>query len=87
VPLALMKLCGRFANIHISDNVPVDTEHLPVGEGAIDWHEFFRVLKQMGYDGYLGLDLGTRRPLLKGYRDSVAYIRKLASELRIPVEV
>src|SRR4029078_3896752 len=44
VPLALMKLRGNFANIHISDNNPRDTEHLPVGEGLIDWKEFFRIL-------------------------------------------
>ena len=43
----------------IGDNIPVDTGHLPVGEGIIDRHEFFCVLKTMGYDGYLGLDLGT----------------------------
>ncbi|HZT34160.1 MAG TPA: sugar phosphate isomerase/epimerase family protein [Bryobacteraceae bacterium] len=87
VPLALAKLAGHFGNIHISDNNPVDTEHLPVGEGIIDWMEFFRVLQRMNYAGYLGLDLGTRRPLVKGYRTSVKRIQEIARALRIPVEV
>lgn len=87
VPLALMKLRDKFANIHISDNIPVNTEHLPVGEGSIDWQEFFRVLKMLKYDGYLGLDLGARRSLVRGYRDSVAHIQSIAGPLKLPVEV
>jgi sugar phosphate isomerase/epimerase len=87
VPLALMKLRGHFANIHISDNDPVNSEHLAIGDGSIDWHEFFRVLKIFGYDGYLGLDLGASRGLLKGYRTSVERLQALASELKFPLEV
>ncbi len=45
VPLALMKLQGQFANIHISDNDPANSEHLPVGDGTIDWKEFFQCLE------------------------------------------
>ena len=87
VPLALMKLRGRFANIHVSDNDPANAEHLAIGEGSIDWHEFFRVLKTLGYDGYLGLDLGATRGLLRGYRTSVERLQALAAELKFPLEV
>lgn len=87
VVLALAKLRGRFANIHLSDNNPVNTEHLPIGDGVIDWEEFFRVLKEMRYDGYLGLDLGMRRSLLKGYARSVERIQAIARKLKIPVEM
>ncbi len=58
--LALAKLKGRYANIHVADNIPVNCEHIPLGEGTIDWVEFFRILKQQGYEGYLGLDLGAK---------------------------
>lgn len=87
VPLALMKLRGRFANIHISDNDPVHTGHLAVGDGVIDWREFFRVLKTIGYEGYLGLDLGMSRSLVSAYRRSVERIRAIAADLRIPIDV
>lgn len=87
VPLALMKLRGRFANIHISDNDPVHTGHLAIGDGVIDWHEFFRILKRIGYDGYLGLDLGMSRNLVSAYRRSLVRIRSIASALHIPIEV
>ncbi len=77
--LALAKLKGRFANIHIADNFPVNCDHLPIGEGSIDWNEFFRILKLQGYNGYLGLDFGAKdsdeleRRLLKS-RDYCAQI-------------
>jgi sugar phosphate isomerase/epimerase len=87
VPLALAKLRGHFANIHIADNNPVNTKHLPIGDGIVDWKEFFRVLKMMRYEGYLGLDLGLSRSLVQGYRKSVERIQSIASELQLRVEV
>jgi sugar phosphate isomerase/epimerase len=87
VVLALAKLRDHFANIHIADNIPVNTEHLPIGDGIIDWKEFFRTLKTMGYKGYLGLDLGMRKSLVRGYRVSLERIRAIASELKLAIEV
>jgi sugar phosphate isomerase/epimerase len=87
VVLALAKLHGRFANIHISDNRPETVDHLPIGDGAIDWLEFFRVLKQTGYSGYLGLDLGLSPTLLDGYRRSVKRVQEIASQLAFAIEV
>lgn len=60
VCLALKKLEGRYGNIHISDNDPKSAQHIPLGEGVIDWQEFFRILSLQGYNGYLGLDLGAK---------------------------
>jgi len=87
VVLALAKLKGHFANVHIADNDPSNTDHLPIGEGSIDWKEFLRTLHQMGYTGYLGLDLGLTDSLLDGYRVSLDRLRSLADELHLPLEV
>src|SRR5579872_3367298 len=87
VVLALKKLEGKFANIHISDNVPIDTNHLPIGDGAIDWLEFFRVLKVMNYSGYLGLDLGMSKKIVTDYAKSIDRIRAMAAKLKFPIEV
>lgn len=70
IPLALTKLEGQFANIHVSDNDPRDTNHLPIGDGTIDWQEFFRVLKSQNYTGYLGLDLGGNETIEDDLRNS-----------------
>jgi sugar phosphate isomerase/epimerase len=87
VVLALTKLNGNFANIHLADNNPRDSNHLPIGKGVIDWPEFFRVLKKMNYQGYLGLDLGLSRTLPQDYRESVEHIRATASKLHVPIEI
>lgn len=79
VNLALMKLEGMYENIHIADNNPENAEHLAIGDGTIDWYEFFRILKNMNYDGYLGLDLGGREKLADSLIRSREYIIKVAA--------
>jgi sugar phosphate isomerase/epimerase len=86
VPLALAKLRGLYANVHVSDNDPANTDHLPIGDGVIDWQEFFRVLKVQGYDGYLGLDLGNRPTLLDDLKRSADTLHRVASENGITLE-
>lgn len=59
IPLSLERLRGKYANVHIADNDPVSTEHLPLGEGIIDWDGFFRTLARHGYEGYLAACVNT----------------------------
>jgi len=87
VVLALAKLAGKFANIHISDNDPSNSDHIPIGQGCIDWKEFFTTLSASGYTGYLGLDLGASDKLLDGYRQSVHKLQEVAGELNISLEL
>lgn len=87
VVLALAKLKGHFANIHVADNDPANSEHIPIGDGPIDWSEFLRTLNRFGYDGYLGLDLGLSDHLLDGYKRSVDRLQEIAAELSISIEV
>lgn len=86
--LALKKLEGQFANIHVADNDPRDVRHLPLGDGTVNWTEFFRVLGAMGYDGYLGLDFGasSSAELMDGLRRSRDFIYRQCQALGIPVE-
>jgi sugar phosphate isomerase/epimerase len=86
VPLALAKLRGMYANIHVSDNNPVNTDHLPIGDGVIDWREFFRLLKVQGYDGYLGLDLGNRPTLMEDLKRSADVLQAIAAEAGVILE-
>jgi sugar phosphate isomerase/epimerase len=87
VVLALAKLEGRFAKIHVADNDPKDTSHLAIGRGSIDWEEFFRVLVSMGFDGYLSLDLGGGVSLAADYAASVRALQDLAARLGFALEV
>ena len=74
VPLALMKLEDRYANIHTADNDCATADHLALRDGIIDWVEFFGILKRQGYEGYLGLDLGSSDSMEQDLLKSLAYI-------------
>lgn len=84
--LALAKLEGMYANIHLADNNPVNAAHLPLGRGTIDWPVFLKVLAEQNYDGYLGLDLDCPDSLDKDLLESVAFIENLASKLEISIQ-
>jgi sugar phosphate isomerase/epimerase len=86
VALALMKLEGQYANVHVSDNDGKDTNHLPIGRGTIDWEEFLRVLKMQGYDGYLGLDLGHSATLVEDLNRSAEFLAGEAGKQDISME-
>jgi len=86
VPLSLMKLRNKFANIHIADNNPESTNHLPIGKGIIDWYEFFRILKLMNYNDYLGLDLSNSKSLAMDLKDSLDYILEISKQLNFNIE-
>jgi sugar phosphate isomerase/epimerase len=82
----LTKLRGKFANVHVSDNDPKSTDHLPIGDGTIDWPEFLRILKVQGYAGYLGLDLGNRPTVVDDLKRSAERLQELAAEQGISLQ-
>ena len=85
VVLGLAKLEGLYANVHVADNDPVSTDHLPLGDGKIDWREFLKTLHAQGYQGHLGLDLGDSPKLAENLQRSAQYLETLAAELGIPM--
>lgn len=56
--LAVHRLKGSLDYVHISDNGGQRVEHLPPGEGDIAWDPFFQALRETGFDGLMGVDLG-----------------------------
>lgn len=86
VPLALAKLDGYFANIHVSDNDPRNVDHVAPGDGSIDWAEFFRVLNMQGYAGYLGLDLGESDTLVDNLKRGADHLTQIAAQQGVTLE-
>ncbi|MFM2197533.1 MAG: hypothetical protein RLZZ505_965 [Verrucomicrobiota bacterium] len=54
------KLSGHLHLIHVNDNRGDYDEHLPPGEGHIDWPWFVGELKRWNFDGTLILELSSR---------------------------
>lgn len=48
---------GLMSNIHVSDNRGQEEEHLPPGEGGIDFPRALRAVREAGYRGPLNLEL------------------------------
>jgi sugar phosphate isomerase/epimerase len=56
--LAVKKMKNRVFFVHLSDNDGRDNLHLALGDGSIDWKAFFAALREVGYQGSLGIDVG-----------------------------
>ena len=54
------KLSGHLHLIHVNDNRGDHDDHLPPGEGHIDWPWFIGELKRWNFDGTLILELSSR---------------------------
>ncbi|MBS1524364.1 MAG: sugar phosphate isomerase/epimerase [Bacteroidetes bacterium] len=64
------KYPGRFISAHLSDWT-ADGKQVPVGQGMINWKEFFAAAKKTGVKNYfVEMDFDT-------YKDSAAYIHSL----------
>lgn len=53
----LLKLKGKLAHVHISDNKGNNDDHLPIGAGIVDWDTSIRQLKKIGYDKTITLEI------------------------------
>ena len=64
------KYPGRFISAHLSDWT-ADKKQVPVGQGVIDWKEFFAAAKVTGIkDFFVEMNLDK-------FKDSAVYIRQL----------
>ncbi len=72
-----LKKKERFANIHIHDNMGKEDEHLPIGEGTIDWKKVLSELN--GYGGNFVLEQD------KGMGDALKSLEYLRSQALLPL--
>lgn len=48
---------GRLIHVHASDNHGTRDDHLPPGDGRIDWHDIARTLTAVNFRGWIMLEL------------------------------
>lgn len=58
LPLSFMRLAPYVDYIHISDNGGLCNEHLSIGTGNIYWKSFMDTVKNSGFKGHWGIDIG-----------------------------
>lgn len=80
------KLSGHLWMIHANDNRGEFDDHLPPGEGDIDWNELLRRLAGEGFHGTFILEIAGGRDtseMLHGAQSARSYLRGLASEMAL----
>ncbi|CAG5003113.1 hypothetical protein DYBT9275_03060 [Dyadobacter sp. CECT 9275] len=80
LPLSLIRLKSRIKYIHISDNTGQRAGHLPPGSGNINWEVFFSVLREVGFNGKLAVDVGGAETeiddLEAAYKETARWLRQ-----------
>lgn len=65
-------LADRIGYLHLSDNAGAFDDHLPLGQGSVDWQLVDRCWKQLGKDIPVTLETGT----LNATKESICYLKK-----------
>ena len=80
------KLDGHLRMIHAHDNDGAGDDHLPPGDGKIDWEEFMRDLIEVRFRGALILEMaGHDDPAvtMTNARRGRAYVREIARRIAL----
>jgi len=65
------KYPGRFISAHLADSSPTEKKSVPIGQGIVDWNEFFDTIKIGGVKNiFVEMDIET-------FKDSATYIHNL----------
>lgn len=75
LPRAIREAGSMIANVHLADS----QRQLP-GSGHTDFRACFRALKEIGYEGYMGLECGIRGEKKAALRECAAFLRKMWAE-------
>lgn len=82
------KLTGHLKVIHANDNRGTGDDHLPPGQGKIDWHDTLDKLNTIGFNGGFILELsgeGNRPPsiILEDARRARCMLRRISRDIAL----
>jgi sugar phosphate isomerase/epimerase len=77
IPWSIYKLKKRIFHVHARDSDGLACYSLPVGNGIIDWDGVVQALLDVGYDGYLSLELGRYAEPSRYAKQSLDYLRQV----------
>lgn len=80
LPWSVYKLRERIFHVHLRDTDGMLCYNYPVGQGVIDWNGFVRALKEVGFNGFLSMELGGLANPKKYVKESLDYMRRILRE-------
>lgn len=87
LPAVVHKLSGHLWMMHASDNRRHRDDHLPPGDGTINWPALLEHLEELRFNGTFILEInssGERKSIMEGARRGRHYLRELSHRLRVP---
>jgi sugar phosphate isomerase/epimerase len=78
--LSVEKLGNRIFYVHAADNDGRVNDHLAAGRGTVDWDGVFQGLYKHGFSGYVAVDVGMVPDIDDQYRESLAFLTKMAEK-------
>lgn len=57
-------------------NACVGFKELPIGEGDVDWENYFKALKEIGYDGYLTIEREAGNDPYEDIQRAISFIKE-----------
>jgi len=87
LPLAMHKLSFHLRMLHVNDNRGGGDEHLPPGEGNVNWHLLLGNLEKSGFRGGLILELAGRHgsnfvKTMQEARDARTYLNRVMRDVK-----
>jgi sugar phosphate isomerase/epimerase len=83
----ILKLAGRLRMIHANDNRGAYDDHLPPGDGQIDWRRLLEELETTAFKGILVLELagtGDMEMTMANARRGRSFLRRISRLLTLP---
>lgn len=80
LPWSVYKLGEKIFHVHLRDADGLICYSYPLGQGVIDWNGFVRALKNVGFDGFLSMELGGLARPEKYVKESLEYMRNILRE-------
>jgi len=74
---AMARFRDRLVHVQVSDNRSVNDDHLPPGEGHIDWSRFRAALAATGYQGVFMLEVSGDGDLATHVQAAAAAVRRV----------
>lgn len=84
LPTVAHKLSGHLRMVHASDNNGKYDDHLPPGQGKIDWNSLIAQLSRRDFSGMIMLEIAGDRPVdvtLQDARKAALFVRKIGKHL------
>jgi sugar phosphate isomerase/epimerase len=89
LPAVVHKLSGHLWMVHASDNHRQYDDHLPPGDGKINWAALLSHLNDLRFNGTFIMEISgsgdrSRKEILEGARRGRSHLRDLSHRLRVP---